>query len=151
MRQITGNIVVDRPVEAVFAFVADAEANGAKWVAGGPTFVKEGPDPIGLGTAFRYRGTLMGRRISGIRTFTAFEPDTLIVQSNTGLGPVPVAQRIRFEPAGRRTNVALTVEWGRLPRLWPIVEPMIAAVIRRMLPSELARLKAAIEEQGINR
>lgn len=144
-------IVVDRRVEDVFAFVADPVAHGAKWVAGAPTFVKEGQDPIGLGTVFRYHGTFMGRRVSGIRTFTAFESDKLIVQSNTGLGPVPVAQRIRFEPAELGTNVALTVEWSRLPALWPLVEPMIAAMVRRMLPNELARLKAAIEQQDGNR
>ena len=145
MRQIENSVVIDRPIDVVFAFVADS-SNGRKWAQGSPVFEKQGEDPIGVGTTYRFRVRLMGRNVEGTRTYSAFEPNALLVQSNTNLGPVPVNQRICFEPAGPGTKLTFAVEWGHLPGLWRVAEPVIAAMSRRMLPGELARLKAALEQ-----
>ena len=144
MRQIATSVVIDRPVDVVFSFVAEA-ANSSKWASGGPQFEKVSDGPIGVGTVYRYSGTFMGRRVDGTRTYSAYEPNRLIAHQNTGLGPIPVNERFLFETVAGGTKLDLIVEWGRLSGMWPLLEPFIAAFLRRMTPGELARLKHALE------
>ena len=144
MRQIATSVVIESPVAVVFSFVAEA-ANSNRWASGGPQFEKVTDGPIGVGTVYRYRGTFMGRRVHGTRTYSAYEPNRLIAHENTGLGPVPVKEQFFFETVAGGTKVGLITEWGRLPGVWPLLEPFIAAFLRRMTPGELARLKHAVE------
>ena len=144
MRQLATSVVIDRPVDEVFSFVAES-ANGGRWASGAPRFEKATDGPIGVGTVYRYHGNFMGRSIEGARTYTAFEPNRLIAHGNTGLGPVPVSEQFLFDAVPGGTRVNLLVGWPRLPGLWPLVEPLIAAYLGRTMPGELARLKRVIE------
>lgn len=144
MRQIASSVVIDRSVDVVFSFVAEA-ANSSRWASGGPQFEKASEGPIGIGTVYRYRGTFMGRRVDGTRTYSAYEPNRLIAHENTGLGPIPVTERFLFEAVAGGTKLDLIVAWGRLSGVWPLIEPVIATFVRRSTPGELLRLKRVLE------
>ena len=105
-------ITIDRPVSAVFDYVADG-ANAQRWRSG--VLDVELASGAGLGAIYRQgvRGP-GGRRIAADYKVTAFEPGNLIAFQAIA-GPVRPNGSYRFASAGEGTRLtfALHAEVGR--------------------------------------
>ena len=132
--------VVGHPVEQVFAAMSDP-ARRALWQESTSDVELLTPGPAGLGTRWR-------EITRGIGTVTAevvgFEENALWEEAHTadgGRGQVTV----RFRPEGEAaTHLTLTAEL-HLSGMKRLLEPVLEPVVRRQMPSDLARLEALLD------
>jgi uncharacterized protein YndB with AHSA1/START domain len=150
MPHIEREILIDRPVEEVFDFVAD----GRQEPRYNPRILhveQLSPGPIGHGTQFRSEGKLMGPiRVEIISQITTYErPQRLRASATTGIGALPVMQvqgTQTFDPVpgGSRVRWSLEVE----PRgVFTLLTPQLARGLGQRLDTTFANLKRLLEAQ----
>jgi carbon monoxide dehydrogenase subunit G len=136
-------ILIDRPVEDVFAFVANPN-NMPKWNSAVVSLEQITPGDVGVGTKFKSVGEMMGRRIEGEMQVTAYEPDTKCgFQVNAG--PMQVNMTMTFKTVGTGTKIGLNAQ-GNPAGFFKIAEGMMAGRVRTMMEENLARLKLQLEK-----
>ncbi len=141
MPSANGTVTIDRPVEAVFAFVADGE-KGPQWRSGDIKVRRESGEGIGT----RYAQTVpgpMGRRIAADYEITVFEPNQRI-EFQTLTGPVRPHGRYDFEavPGGTRVTFALDAPLTGIRRL------LMGGAVQKSMDAEvgaLTNLKRVLE------
>jgi hypothetical protein len=143
MAQFKTSIVIRRPVEVVFALVADYQ-NSSLWVSGALEHRKISPGPIGVGTVIRTAGHFMGQRIEATRTIIAYEPPVRYA-FKSAYQQVPFTTTFVFEPVQNGTRLAATVE-GEPTGLYKAAMPLILSLVRQQLEGDLRRLKKLLEE-----
>jgi uncharacterized membrane protein len=119
-------VTVERPIEEVFAFLADGE-NGPRWRSG----VLDVERVSGEGVGTRYRQGVkgpMGRRVAADYEVTEYAPPRALAFRATA-GPVRPEGRYELEPAGAGTAVRFALEctptgFARL------MSPMVAKAMR---------------------
>lgn len=145
MPEARNEIVIERPVEEVWGFLADAE-NDTRWRDG----VLDIEHVSGSGVGARYRQGVKGpggRRVNADIEITDFEPNKLIgFRATSG----PVQPRGRYELAaadgGTRVTFALEAAVHGLKRL-------LAPMVQKTMTSEVAaleNLKRVLEAQDAN-
>jgi uncharacterized membrane protein len=139
MPEAEHSVTVERPVEEVFAFLADAE-NDPRWRSGVLDIERVAGDGVGA----RYRQGVkgpMGRRVSGDFEITEYAPPRAIGFRATA-GPVRPEGRYELEPAagGTRVRFSLSCQPRGLARL---ITPMVARTMRSEVQA-LDRLPAAM-------
>lgn len=154
MPRVEGELVIERPVEEVFDFVAD-ERNEPRFNPRMLRAEKISPGPIGLGTRFRAEMGMRGRGRPVVMTveFTALERPRRLA-SSTQMATMDIDGTLTFDPVPEGTRALAvgpeaagprqTVEPGDRPSgpaagAGDLVEPQAASRIRRRLPGR-ARL-----------
>ena len=87
MIKIENSIVINRPVDEIFEFMANAE-NNPQWQSGTQEAVKTSEGPIGVGTTFTSVSQLLGKRLESVVEYTTYEPNKRLAGKVTS-GPVP--------------------------------------------------------------
>jgi uncharacterized protein YndB with AHSA1/START domain len=136
------SIVIDRPVEDVFAVLSAAEKT-PEWSSLVLEAEKTSPDPVGLGSTARFVGKFLGRRVESELEVTEWEPDRRMT-SDTKRGPFPLRQRFTFTPEGQGTRVDLTID-VESKGFFKVAEPLFVALGKRQYESDLATLKDLME------
>jgi uncharacterized protein YndB with AHSA1/START domain len=98
-------VVIDRPIDEVFAFLADGE-NDKKFSTRVLEIAKTTDGPLGVGTV--YASTVKDGGVKFKREFslTEFEPSTKIRWAETSTGPVVTPEGgYDFAPAGAGTQL----------------------------------------------
>jgi hypothetical protein len=72
MARFKQSVVINRPVEQVFAFVSDLE-NDPPW-SGAAEMRRTSPGPVGIGTTFQQRDRFLGRRLELTLRWSATNP-----------------------------------------------------------------------------
>jgi len=137
-------ITINRPIDEVFAFVADG-TTAPRWRPGVLDVALES----GSGVGARYRQGVRGpggRRIAADYEITAFEPARRLAFMATA-GPVRPTGEYRFEatPEGTRVTFSLAATLGGLRGL------LMGRAIQSTMDAEvgsLARLKTVLEAEG---
>ena len=130
MARVRGEIVISRPVEEVFDFVAD-ERNEPHF---NPRMLKSeklSPGPIGLGTRFRAEMRMRGRGRPVVMTveFTAFERPRRLA-SSTHMATMDIQGTLTFDPVPEGTRMRW--EWNLKPRgLVKLLSSVVALMGRR--------------------
>ena len=136
MPQTRYSVVINRPPEAVFAFVADAE-RGPEWRPG-LTDIKHASGS-GVGTRYTqgHKGP-MGRRIASDDEITVFEPGRRL-EFQTMAGPLRPHGSYDFEPVegGTRLTFALDATMTGLRGLF------MGSMVQRTMDVEVRALDAA--------
>ncbi|MEO8437155.1 MAG: SRPBCC family protein [Chloroflexota bacterium] len=141
MPSANGTVTIDRPIEAVFAFVADGE-KGPRWRSDGIEVHRESGDGVGT----RYAQTVpgpMGRRIAADYEITVLEPNQRI-EFQTVAGPVRPHGRYDFEsvPGGTHLTFAIDAPLGGIRGL------LMGGAVQKSMDAEveaLANLKRVLE------
>ena len=81
------SVVIERPLEEVFAFVADRE-NDALWAPVVTQTRKTSEGPLGVGTTYEQSGRFLGRNLEMIFEVTEYEPNRKIGLRLTTSGPL---------------------------------------------------------------
>lgn len=141
MPQATYSLVIQRPVDAVFAFVADGE-NCPQWRPGVVDVRRVAGDGVGTRYAQGVKGP-MGRRISADYEITVFEPNQRL-EFQTLTGPARPHGRYDFEAVdgGTRLTFSLDAQLTGLRKL------LMGAAVQRTMDSEvrtLDNLKGVLE------
>jgi len=140
------SIVINRPLEEVFAFLSDLE-NNLKWRSGQIEAKKTSVGPIRVGTTYRMVNNVLGRRIEGEGEVTEYEPNRKFTSiGRSGYLPLE-AQRV-FEPVegGTRVTFVLKAEPGGFFKL---AEPLVATLAKRRVEMDAANLKDMMEAQAL--
>jgi uncharacterized membrane protein len=133
------SVIVQRPIEEVFAFLADAE-NDPRWRSAVLDIARVEGDGVGARYKQGVKGP-MGRRIAADFEITAFAPPRTIGFRGTA-GPVRPEGRYELEPAdgGTRVRFSLAFEPRGVKRL---MAPSVARAMRGEVQA-IERLPAAM-------
>lgn len=140
--RIDGEIVINRPVDEVFDFVAD-ERNEPRYNPRLLRVVQISPGAIGLGTRFRAEIKTMGRAVPMTIEFTGFERPRQLA-SRTRLSTMEIRGALTFDPVSRGTRMRWS--WVIEPHGGlKLMTPMLARIGRRQEQAIWANLKRHLD------
>ena len=134
-------VTISRPVETVFAFVADGE-KGPQWRSGHIDVRRVSGDGVGTRYAQGVPGP-MGRRIAADYEITVFEPNRRI-EFRTIAGPVRPHGRYDFETVEGATRLTFALD----AELTGIRKLLLGGMVQRTMDAEvqaLEKLKSVLE------
>ncbi len=146
MINVEDSIVINRPIEEVFAYVSDL-TNGPEWQTGLIEVRKTTAAPLGVGAQFTFVRKFLGRKLEASNMFTVYSPNEIITFATT-TGPMAVEASYRFktEQEGSRITCKIEMKPEGFSRL---AEPLIAASVRREMSAEFAYLKDLLENRAV--
>lgn len=132
---------LNRPVEEVFAFVADHD-NLRRWQSNLIEGKQVTDGPLRVGTRFREVRRL-GRRPSTIEAeLTVFEPNIRFATKTLTQPLVTVSYDFAAEGDGTRLTYTFVMHTRGMMRL---LQPLIARSIKKQTAADLAKLKQVLE------
>jgi uncharacterized membrane protein len=142
MVRVEESVTIDRPVEEVFAYLADIEKQ-PQWVSSLLESTKNSDEPTGEGTKYRQRAKILGRRFESTNEITAYQPPHVYEFQATS-GPMHVRMRFTLISDGLETRV-LQVAEGESGGFFRLADPIIARTLRKQLQADLETLKTMLE------
>jgi len=146
MATIEIKLVIDRPVEEVFAFVSNSE-NLPRWRSSSLEVKKTSEGPFGVGSTFKSRFTFLGRQFDSEVVVTAHEPNR-VYMSKMAEGPFPLETRYLLEAVGNGTHVTFVAE-GEPGGFFKLAEPLVVSMAKRAFTTDLQNLKEMLEAQAV--
>jgi uncharacterized protein YndB with AHSA1/START domain len=144
MARIEGQIVINRPVEEVFDFVAD-ERNEPRY---NPRMVRAEmltPEPVGLGSRFRAEMRTRPRPVVMSVEFTGYDRPRRLA-STTRLSTMDIQGTLTFDPVPVGTRMRWS--WQMRPRgLLKLLTLVMAGIGRRQEEAIWTGLKRVLEAQ----
>jgi Polyketide cyclase / dehydrase and lipid transport len=144
MARIAGELVINRPVDEVFDFVAD-ERNEPRYNPRIRRAEKLSPGPIGRGTRFRAEAVTRGRTVGMTIDYTAYERPRQL-GSSIHMAAADILGTLRFDPVPDGTRMSWSWEM-RLRGLYRLLTPIIVGAGRRQEQANWAGLKRFLEGQ----
>ncbi len=150
MTHIEREIVINRPVEEVFDFVADGR-NEPRYNPRILRVEQISPGPIGRATHFRSEGKMTGPiRVEIISQITTYErPQRLRTSATTAIGALPVIHvqgTQTYEPVPEGTCIRWSLEVE--PRgVFTLMTPQLVGGLGQRLDTTFANLKRLLEAQ----
>jgi hypothetical protein len=142
MALVEGEIIINRPVEEVFDFVAD-ERNEPSY---NPQMLRAeqiSAGPIGFGTRFRAESRSMGRTVGMTIELTAFERPRRLA-SATHLSTMEIRGTLTFDSVPEGTRMRWS--WELEPRgMLKLMKPFVVRMGRRQEETTWAGLKRFLE------
>jgi uncharacterized membrane protein len=140
---VEASTVINRRVEAVFAFVADLE-NNPRWETNFVEVKRVSPEPLGVGTVYQCLLRVPGQRVTSRIEITEFMPNQRIsFRGDRPASAKPVGS-ITFEPLGNGTKIT-TLPRPEMRGVFKLLEPMMAGYIKRSNAKHLDNLKTLLE------
>jgi hypothetical protein len=145
LTHVEGEVLIDRPVEEVFDFVAD-ERNEPRFNPRMLRAEKITPGPIASGTRFRAVVRTFGRPAEMTTEFTACErPRRLALL--THLSKMDIDGALTFESVDRGTRMCWS--WELMPTgPLKLASPLVARIGRRQEQAIWSNLKEVLEREN---
>lgn len=145
MFRIEGEIVINRPVEEVFDFVAD-ERNEPRYNSQMRRAEQITEGPVGLGTRYRAELVSMGRPVRMDIEFTGYDRPRRLA-SATHLSFMETRGGLTFEPVPGGTRMRWS--WEVQPRgIFKLMGPVVAGMGRRQERRIWTDLKRLLEARA---
>jgi uncharacterized membrane protein len=136
------SIVINRPVEEVFAFLSNLE-NEVKWRREWIEARNTSEGPLGVGATFLLVSTFLGRRVEVVYEVTEYEPNRLTAWKAVS-GPLPLTFRRIFERVEDGTRVTISYD-GEMRGLLKLMAPLFVSMGKRQLAGDIPKLKQVLE------
>jgi uncharacterized protein YndB with AHSA1/START domain len=135
------SVVVARPVDDVFAFLADPD-NLPRWQSGLVEVRKAGTE-AGIGARHVEVRSFMGKQIEQTLEVTAYEPPR-VLDFTVVEGPLSlcVGHTLSAEDGGTRIDV---VGEGEIGPLFRLAEPLVVRAVKKQSQADFKRLKQVLE------
>ena len=144
MIHVKDSIIINRPIEEVFAFVAD-QTNGPQWQDGLLEVRRITNDPIGVGTKHTAARKFLGRRLELTNEYIQYEPNKRVTfKGESGSMRFEHSYLTESTPNGTKLTSQMQMEQGGL---FGLAEPMIAKSLKRDFEAGSRTLKALLESQ----
>ncbi len=144
MAHVEGQILIHRPVDEVFDFVAD-EHNEPRFNPQMRRAEQTSAGPIGVGTTFRAESMSRGRPVEMTITFTDYERPRRLT-SSTHLSTMDIQGTLTFDPVPQGTRMRWS--WELEPQgMLKLMTPVVALIGRRQERSIWTGLKRYMEAQ----
>jgi len=141
------SIMINRPIEEVFAVLANLE-NDVKWHSAFVEVRKTSGDSVGVGARFLVFEGVLGRRTPGTEyEVTEYEPNR-IAAWKTVSGPLQLKFWRTFERVESGTRFAVRYEGeprGFLKLAWPLITRMV----KRQQGGDLHKVKELMETRAL--
>jgi uncharacterized protein YndB with AHSA1/START domain len=144
MVKIEQSVVINRPVEDVFAFMSNPK-NDPQWQSDTTETEITSQGPIGVGTTYRDVTEFLGRRIESIYEFTEYEANRKLSLKTTS-GPIPIEATITWESVEDGTEVNFSAS-GEVGGFFKLAEPLVGRMTQRTWATNYANLKDLLESQ----
>jgi len=141
MASFENTVTIRRPVEDVFAFLADFE-NVPAWNHAIVETRKVSHGPVGVGTTYRQTRSVPRRREEGFEV-TVFEPASRL-EVHGEVGPFRARVRYALEPTDTGTRLTNAVEL-RASGLLGLVAPLATSRVRCAVAANLDALRQVLE------
>lgn len=136
--------IVNRPVEEVFAMLADL-ANDPKWRREWVEARATTEGALGVGSRCVLVGKALGKRTEAEYEITGFEPNRRVAWK-TVRGPLPLTFFRAVETADSATKVTIGYD-AEARGAMKLVGPLLSSMGRRALARDLPQLKGLLEAQ----
>ena len=146
MINVETSIIINRPIEEVFAFLTDAR-NSPQWDSGLVDIRQTPQSPVGVGTRITEVRKFLGRKMETTSEVVEYEPSTKYIRKGTG-GPFPVTGSFTFEPMAEGTKVIWTFEM-KPGGFFALAEPLVARSLKRGLEGSLGKVKDLLESRAV--
>ena len=145
MIRIKHSIVIDRPLDDVFEYLA-APWNMPEWQEAVLDATAMGNEAIGADTRVRVRRRFMGQIVTLVLETTEFKVNEQFSFESES-GPVALRGTVAVEPHERGTLVTFTVS-GEAEGLFSLAGPFIEQIVRSETVENANRLKKILEGRG---
>jgi len=143
MLRVENSVVINQPIEEVFAFVSNTE-NGPLWQTQVQEAKVTSDGPFGVGSTTAQTAHFLGRGIETEGEITEYEQNRKIAWKSTS-GPIPGEGQNTFEAVGEgQTKFTLTAELD-IGGFFKLAEPLVARSARRQMEANLDNLKDILE------
>lgn len=142
MIRVEESIVIRRPIEEVFAFVAD-QTKAPQWQSGLLEVLRTTNGPLGTGTKHTAVRRFMGRRVEATNEYVVYEPYREITFKGTA-GPSDFQHSYLTESAPEGTKLTSRMEM-QSKGLFGLAEPLITSNLRREFVANLGDLRDLLE------
>lgn len=132
---------IERPADAVFAFLADAR-NEPQWLPGATRVVKLTDGPVGLGT--RFEGDYARAGTVQVELVAFERPRRLTFRANSKMVRFDDAAELTPDGSGTRLRAVMDAQPQGVMRL---MGPMMGRVMRKQFTANWLELKRALEAQ----
>ncbi len=143
--RIEQSLVINRPVEEVFAFMSDT-AKLPQWNPAVIDAELTSTGPVDVGTTFQFSAQFLGRRFESLCEVIAYEPNRHFAFRTTS-GPISLEARYTFESVDGATRVS-EVREGAQPGFYKLAEPIFRRLAQRQMETSLNNLKDLLEAQA---
>jgi uncharacterized protein YndB with AHSA1/START domain len=140
------NLIINRPIEAVFAFISNPE-NLPRWRAATLEVKRTSSEPLAVGSVARGRFTFLGRPFEGNLEIIKHEPHRSYATRLTE-GPFPLEAHYTLNPADGGTRLTLVIK-GEPGGFFKLAEPLVVSMAKRSYESDLHNLKEMLEAQAV--
>jgi hypothetical protein len=142
MFRVETQVIIDRPTDVVFAFVAD-QTNAPQWQRDLAAVRRVTPGAIGVGTEHDFERVFAGRRIVSRNRVIEFEAGRGIeFEIPDGWLRGRASYHVEVVPRGTLLTSRMAFEATRLGRL---LEPLLARVLRHDSTRDEVTLKTLLE------
>jgi uncharacterized protein YndB with AHSA1/START domain len=145
--QFDQSVVIERPLEEVFAFVANPE-NDAQWTPMVTETRKTSEGSWGVVSTYEQSGRFLGRNFEMLFEVTEYEPNRKIAQRLITPEPLQMRGLSSVEAVSGGTRVTLTGEAQAGGFFWLLPDRIMAFPAQRMLRVTLANLKEFLEARS---
>ena len=146
MSKVETSIIINRPLEEVFAYLSDLR-NASQWQSG-VLEVRQTPEsPVGIGTKVTLVRKFLGRKVGMTSEIVEYEPNMKLTFKSTS-GPVPNEGSYLFESTveGTKFTARIEVQPGGF---FALAEPVFARMLSRNLEAALGDAKDLLESQAV--
>jgi uncharacterized protein YndB with AHSA1/START domain len=141
--RVTASTHIERPIEEVFAFVANFE-NSPRWQSMVHESEKLSEGPIGPGARFREYAQAMGSKGWVTIEITEYEPNRRVDYKSSRFGALAPIAGFTFEQAAGGASVNFSGDPNPIAPLKPL-SPLISLVAKRLWRRNLGSLKQLLE------
>ena len=145
MVKVEGSVVINRPIEEVFAFLNNPD-NTSQWRGSVLESKQTSEGPPGVGTTGQGVSQFLGRRSESTWEITEYELNRKVTSKSTS-GPVPYELSATFESVDEGTRVTLVGEF-EVGGFFKLAEPIVARMAQRQAEADFANLKDLVEVQS---
>jgi uncharacterized protein YndB with AHSA1/START domain len=146
MIKVEKSIIIQRPIEEVFAFVAD-QRNAPQWQHGLLEVRRTNEGPMGVGTKHALVRKFMGRKLEANNEYVTYEPNREVTFKTTS-GPMPLEASYLTESVPSGTKLTSKIEMQATGFIG-LAEPLIGASLRREMDAAFGELKDLLENQAV--
>jgi uncharacterized membrane protein len=143
MKPVESSVVIDRPIEVCFAYLADL-GNDVEWRREWVAAERTSEGPAGVGARYRLTAKVFGRPAATVNETIAYEPNRSAAWKAVS-GPLPLTFSRAFEDVEGGTRITMRYEM-EMRALLRLAAPLLARMGRRQLEGDYPRLKQILEQ-----
>ena len=142
MTHVERSILINRPVDQVYAYVSDPR-NDPQWQTGINETTIVGDAPLAVGTQIKGARTFMGRKLEAVLEIVSLQPNQSISMKSVK-APFPFTATYTMASEGEATRVNAVVDLEPAG-FFKLAEGMLSSNANKEMEQSLATLKNKLE------